>query len=223
MMAAMATTWNKPADVSVFPRRDDPDAPSVMVSILEAQPWRIEIPWPEGFEAGIVHRLDNATSGALVVADSLEELEQLRTLFTEHVLTKRYVLLAAKDVVWNVNVCDRALAHHPSRSSRMVVQRGNETAHRGKWYPASTSFERIRGLVFEATMATGVMHQIRAHAAFVGIPIAGDRLYGGAAAEAARPEGGPTFCLHHVGLSGPGGFTTDEVPMPGWATVPGKW
>ncbi len=217
----MATTWYKPAGVSVFAMRDEPAAPSVARDLLEAQPWRGDIDWPEGFEAGIAHRLDNATSGAIIAADSLEELTTIRGWFASHALTKRYVLLAAKDVPWDRNICDRPLAHHPSRRSRMVVQRGRSTDHRGKWYEASTEFRRLRGRIFEAVMRSGVMHQIRAHAAFVGLPIAGDRLYGGAAAEAARPPGGPTFCLHHAGLQGPGGFRSDPVPMPEWAAGPG--
>jgi 23S rRNA-/tRNA-specific pseudouridylate synthase len=99
----------------------------------------------------------------------------------------------------------------------MVVQRGQSTEHRGKWYEARTEFRRLRGRIFEATMRSGIMHQIRAHAAFVGIPIAGDRLYGGAAAESARPPGGPRFCLHHTGLQGPGEFRSEKVPTPDWA------
>ena len=211
----MATTVNKPAGVSVFPRRDDPAADSVLAWLLRDQPWRAEVEWPEGFEGGIAHRLDNATSGAILVADSLDELAQLRGWFREHRLTKRYLLLAGRDVAWDQNMCEKPLAHHPRRRDRMVVQRGRNTDHRGKWYPARTEFRRIRGRLFEATMTSGVMHQIRVHAAFVGIPLAGDRLYGGAAAgEGCGPE---LFCLHHAGLAGPAGFRTDPVPPPAWA------
>ena len=58
-------------------------------------------------------------------------------------------------------------------------------------------------------MRTGVMHQIRVHAAFLGLALAGDRLYGGG------PGG---FRLHHVGLSG-GRWSTSSVPLPAWARV----
>ncbi len=58
-------------------------------------------------------------------------------------------------------------------------------------------------------MRTGVMHQIRVHAAFVGLPLRGDHRYGGG-----RRDGG--FFLHHVGLEG-AGFATSPVPWPDWA------
>jgi len=100
---------------------------------------------------------------------------------------------------------------------RMVVQRGRSTPHRGRWYSAETRFRRVAGPLFEARMRTGVMHQIRVHAAFVGIPLLGDRIYGGGATPADAP-GGVTFFLHHLGISGPEGLHTDSVPLPSWAS-----
>jgi 23S rRNA-/tRNA-specific pseudouridylate synthase len=58
-------------------------------------------------------------------------------------------------------------------------------------------------------MSTGVMHQIRVHAAFLGVPLAGDARYGGG-----RTDDG--FHLHHVGFTGPG-LRTEDVPCPTWA------
>jgi 23S rRNA-/tRNA-specific pseudouridylate synthase len=66
-------------------------------------------------------------------------------------------------------------------------------------------------------IVTGVMHQIRAHAAFVGLALTGDRRYGGRP----TPDGfDAEFRLHHVGLSGPGGLRTEPVPLPAWARLP---
>ena len=101
----------------------------------------------------------------------------------------------------------------------MVVQRGRKTPHRGKWLAASTTFRRLGqtcdgGHVWEAQMRTGVMHQIRVHAAFVGLALRGDPRYGGGAAFS---EDVP-FLLHHMGLSGPG-LSPPEAPLPAYWPV----
>jgi 23S rRNA pseudouridine1911/1915/1917 synthase len=205
----MATTLDKPAGTPVFAPHDDPLGPCVLQSLLAAEPWRREIAWPEGFEGGIAHRLDNDTSGALLAANSLDELAQLRDWFASHKLTKRYRLLAARDVAWDRNVCDKPIAHDKRRRNRMIVQRGSNTPHRGKWYDATTTFSRIDRRLFEAIIQSGVTHQIRVHAAFVGMPILGDRIYGGGR--------DVTLRLHHVGVEGPDGFRSDKVMAPQWA------
>ena len=106
----------------------------------------------------------------------------------------------------------------------MDVRRGQDTPHRGRWLPASTALRRVGaggGLgLWEAVITTGVMHQIRVHAAFVGLALAGDRLYGGgapldAAVVPGLPDGVP-FLLHHVGLQG-----EDLAPPP--CALPGFW
>ena len=84
----------------------------------------------------------------------------------------------------------------------MVVRRGRNTPHRGRWYPADTRFRQLDGPLWQATITTGVMHQIRAHAAAVGLPLTGDRIYGGDPWSEAPP--GLSFALHHCRLEGLG-------------------
>jgi 23S rRNA pseudouridine1911/1915/1917 synthase len=211
----MAITLEKPSGLPVFPPHADPSGDCVLRRLLAGQPERGEQGWPPGFEGGIAHRLDISTSGALLCADTPEELASIRQAFSKGVLTKTYRLLVAKDVPWDTNVCERAIANDRRKRGRMIVQRGPSTPHRGKWYPAHTRFRRIKGRLFEAVITTGVMHQIRVHAAFVGIPLEGDRRYGGGAPEAERPDLAP-FRLHHVGLSGAGLHTT-PFTLPTWA------
>ena len=205
----MATTAYKPASIPVFPPHADPEGACVLKTLFCAQPWRAERSWPEGFAGGIAHRLDVHTSGAILVADTPEELAGLRQLFRARALTKTYRLLTSRDVPWAENGCQRPIAHDRRKRNRMIVQRGPRTPHRGKWTDAETQFRRLHGRLFEARMTTGVMHQIRVHAAFLGIPLLGDRVYG--------TGGGDHHHLHHVGLQGPDGLQTDPVPMPEWA------
>lgn len=216
----MATTCAKPAGLPVFPPHDEPGGDCVLARLLIKAPWRAELPWPEGFEGGIAHRLDISTSGALLVADDPEELGVIRGWFRDGRLRKTYRFLAARDVPWDQHRCDRAVAHDRRHKGRMVVQRGASTPHRGSWLPAETRFRRISGRLWEAEMRTGVMHQIRVHAAFLGLPLLGDRRYGGGPTPDDAPAG-VTFFLHHVGLVGPDRLRTEAVPMPGWAAERG--
>ena len=212
----MASTFEKHAGIAVFPLREQPDDDCVLRRLLVAQPWRSGLRWPLGFEGGIAHRLDTSTSGALLVADDLEELARIRKAFTEKLWRKSYLLLAARNPPWDENRCERAIGHDLRHKGRMVVQRGRETPHRGRWYEADTSFRRIRGTLFEAQMQTGVMHQIRLHAAFLGIPLLGDSRYGGGATPS-HAEPGAVFFLHHTSMKGPCGWATTPVAAPPWA------
>lgn len=215
----MTRTWAKPAGLPVFPRHGDPASDCVLSRVLLDEPWRADVPWPDGFAGGIAHRLDTSTSGALWIADGPDELQALRDAFASGSLRKVYRFRAARDVPWDTHRIERPLGHSRTHRGRMVVQRGASTPHRGRWYPARTAFRRLDGPLWEAVIDTGVMHQIRVHAAFVGLPLAGDRTYGGGDTPEDAPAGA-SFLLHHVGASG-AGFSTDPVPSPGWARAPG--
>lgn len=198
------------------PGSDQRELDCLLARLLADEPWRADVPWPEGFAGGIAHRLDTSTSGAVLVAEDPDDLVLLRTWFSDKALSKTYRLLVARDVPWNENACAARLAHDKRHKGRMIVERGASTPHRGRWYDAETRFRRVRGRLFEAVIRTGVMHQIRAHAAFVGIPLVGDRTYGGGPTPDDAPSG-VTFFLHHIGVVGPGGFRSDPVPTPAWA------
>jgi 23S rRNA pseudouridine1911/1915/1917 synthase len=208
----------KPAMVPVFPPHERPAGDCVLARLLAGVPGQAEPedgPWPEGFAGGILHRLDTATSGLLVVAKSLPALALGRERFGSRQLRKRYRFLSAGDVAWDEHTVSHALAHDPRRAARMVWQRGSRSPHRGRWYEAETSFLR-RGrhgtwTVWSAEMSTGVTHQIRVHAASAGIAIVGDRLYGGPE----DPRGGGRFYLHHEGIGGwPGSPTVEPEDWP---------
>ncbi len=207
------STFAKPAGVPVFPPHDDPGGDCVLRRLLAEHPHQADLPWPDGFAGGLLHRLDTSTSGAVAFARDLEELAFVRGLFANHQLLKSYVFRAARAPDWVVERCDRPLAHHPRKRDRMVVQRSPSTDHRGRWYPAVTWFRRGAGDLVHAAMSTGVMHQIRAHASFVGAPLAGDAQYGGGP----TPDGAPPglhFYLHHLGFAAELPDGTDLVSAP---------
>lgn len=191
----------KPAGLSVFPLHSDPESDCLLHRLLRERPEQ-DADFPAGFEGGILHRLDISTSGIVLAARSSTVFPALRSLFTDKTLVKTYRFISRGDVPWSANEVTAPIAHDKRRRKRMVVQRSANTPHRGKWYPATTQFQRIGDRLWEATMRTGVMHQIRAHAAFVGLPLAGDPIYGGGPLPEA-PDG-TLFALHHAQIRGPG-------------------
>ena len=174
----------------------------------DTSPQRVKHKRPPGTTAVLFHKK---------VRELGRALDQLREAFATGALTKTYRFRARRQVSWDHNTCDRPIAHDRRRKRRMVVQRGPNTPHRGRWHPATTHFRRIGPHLWEATMHTGVMHQIRVHAAFVGLVLAGDPVYGGGEPLEEAIEGAP-FLLHHVGFRGR--FATAPVPLPRWASTP---
>lgn len=130
-------------------------------------------PW----EAGIAHRLDNDTSGLLLVARTPEAYRGLRGQFAARSVTKEYLALV-HDIVSEPGEVRRAIAHDRRRAQRMrLVDRGAPGAQ-----AADTTFrpiQRFRGFSLLAVrIGTGVRHQIRLHLSAIGHPLVGDFLYG---------------------------------------------
>ena len=122
-------------------------------------------------DGGLVHRLDIGTSGVLVAARTDAAYRTLRDAFGAGRVHKEYVALVEGRPV--SRDCDVPLAQ---RGNHVVVDYADGLA-------AYTSFSVERASATHAlvrcTAQTGRMHQVRAHLAHVGSPIAGDTLYGG--------------------------------------------
>jgi len=202
---------NKPSGIPVFPQKGT-DEDSILIRLLALEPHRRNVEWPEGFAAGIVHRLDTATTGGLLVAENPEQVWNLREMFSQKRLEKRYLFLSAKEPRWDSHYCDTPLAHDKRKKGNMIPKRGKNTPHKGKWYSAKTTFRHLgrkEGVsLWEAVMFSGVMHQIRVHAAFLGIALLGDRRYGGGEAPKYFPS---SFALHHQQIS-----DWPKIPPPNW-------
>ena len=139
----------------------------------------------DGLAAGLVHRLDQGTSGVLVAARSAVAFVALRAAFRRRAVQKQYLALVSGAPAATAHV-RTPLAHDPSDRRRMIAARPGLRS-----WPAETQVERlaVRGehALVRATMSTGVTHQIRAHLALLGHPVVGDRLYG--AASSPLPDG----------------------------------
>ena len=194
----------KPAGLPVFAPHGAPDG-DCLLARLRACGRVAAAAWPDGFDGGVAHRLDTATSGLMLMARSLDALGRLRAEFASGALSKRYVFETSAQVRFDTRTVEAELAHHPHHADRMIARRTPTTGHRGKWYPAWSHFERVDDRRWAVEIRTGVMHQIRAHAALVGLPLDGDEKYGGAP--------GP-FRLHHRQVVAPA--WSSPVVEPAW-------
>ncbi|HTL53526.1 MAG TPA: RluA family pseudouridine synthase [Planctomycetota bacterium] len=164
---------------------------------------------------GIVHRLDQDTSGVLVLALKRDVHKELTRQFENRLVHKEYYALCTGEIPWEKATDDKPIGVDPLFPKRYSVD-GTDARS------ARTEFERLGvGPGFSLVRCrpqTGRSHQIRVHLMDLGYPILGDTLYGGAESLpgiAVRPE---RYLLHARALDILDPVTGDprryEAPVP---------
>lgn len=159
---------NKPAGLVVHPGAGNREG-TLVNALLHLDAALDRLP-----RAGIVHRLDKDTSGALLVARTPEAHAALVAMLAERQIHRQYEAVV-NGVMLAGSTVNAALDRHPTdRLRRAVVAHGK---------PAVTHYrvrERFRAHShLELKLETGRTHQIRVHMAHVRYPLVGDPLYGG--------------------------------------------
>jgi len=157
----------------------------------------------EDARPGIVHRLDRDTSGLLVVARGEEAHRALGELIKARKVERRYLALVEGRPPARTGTIDAPLGRDPRAPERRSVRgRGARDAR--------THFAVLEALPADALLSvrleTGRTHQIRAHFAAIGHPVAGDPRYG----QAGRHGLGRQF-LHSARLAFAHPFTGEAV------------
>jgi 23S rRNA pseudouridine1911/1915/1917 synthase len=125
---------------------------------------------------GIVHRLDQGTSGVLVCAKDEPTLVGLQSQFQVHSIERRYLAIV-EGVVAERGSFDSRYGRHPRDRKRFTARSGGKRA-----VTHYAVCERLRGATLvEVKLETGRTHQIRVHFSEAGHPLLGDGLYGRAA------------------------------------------
>jgi 23S rRNA pseudouridine1911/1915/1917 synthase len=162
--------------------------------------------------AGIVHRLDKDTSGAVVFARSRAALHFLQDRFKEHAVEREYLAIVAGRTP-DTGSFEAELVR--TDGLRRSVARPGERGRR-----AVTRFKTLELLpgasLVAARLETGRTHQIRVHFSSAGHPVLGDRVYG--PREGVGAAGAPRQMLHArtLGFAHPttGGSVSVESPLP---------
>ncbi len=159
---------NKPAGLVVHPGAGNPTG-TLVNALLHHDPALALLA-----RAGIVHRLDKDTSGALLVARTLEAHAALVAQLTARTVHRQYDAIVNGRLIAGGTI-DAPLERHPADRLRRAVREGGK--------PAVTHYrvrERYRAHTrIECVLETGRTHQIRVHMAHVRHPLVGDTLYGG--------------------------------------------
>ena len=129
-------------------------------------------------EAFVVHRLDMATSGILLIAKTLDVCRKLQQQFENRLVHKKYVAILDGEVARDSGEIN--LPMRPDFNERPI-----QVVDYEKGKPALTKFEVIERCDGKTRVAfypfTGRTHQLRVHSAHpdgLNCPIVGDALYG---------------------------------------------
>ena len=123
---------------------------------------------------GIVHRLDRFTSGVLLVAKTDAAHQDLARQFQSRTVEKIYLTLVEGTLAGSGRI-QKPITRDPRNRARMTARLETGRAALTDWKTVAG----YAGFTFlEIRLGTGRTHQIRAHMAAIGHPVAGDRLYG---------------------------------------------
>lgn len=124
---------------------------------------------------GIVHRLDQETSGLILVAKNDRAHKYLARQFERREIFKKYVAVVEGQIEFDEGMVDAPLGRHPRHREKKAVSFADSKE-------AATGYhvlKRSKNLTLVALFPqTGRTHQLRVHMAYLGHPIAGDAKYG---------------------------------------------
>lgn len=129
--------------------------------------------------AGIVHRLDRATSGVIICAKTPDALSKLQKQFSKRLAKKKYIAVVSGHLAQDHAVIEMPIERNPKKPQTFRVGPNGKLA--------STEYKVLKTSehysLLELMPKTGRTHQLRVHLNQIGHPILGDTLYGGKPAE----------------------------------------
>ena len=214
---------NKPAGIPVLADRH---ASGCLFDTLRAE-WRPAKPY-------LVHRIDKATSGCLIVARNQPAQSRMTGLFAANRVGKFYLAwVCGTPPGTGTQTIDLPLKKGRKNRYRIDGQRADITYARDRWflpgrnqprYPSCTRFRCVTQASGYSLLVvqplTGRSHQIRVHLAWLGFPIVGDPIYGSPRADLQRSHRMHLHCrtlriaAHRFHAPAPSDFVPSNATRP---------
>ncbi len=168
---------NKPAGVISHARGKYWNEPSV-ASFLR-QKTRLDLATrsnlaSENSRAGIVHRLDRATSGVMICAKDTETFAYLQKQFADRKVGKTYIAIIKGKLNPSVAIIDMPIGRNPKAPATFRANSNGKPAQTAYTQLSEGDYSQV-----ELKPLTGRTHQLRVHLAHIKHPIVGDMLYDG--------------------------------------------
>jgi 23S rRNA pseudouridine1911/1915/1917 synthase len=130
-----------------------------------------------GNRAGIVHRLDRATSGVIITAKNAETMKYLQKQFSQRKTKKTYFAIVEGWPEPESALIDAPIERNPKKPQSFRVGSSGKTAQ--------TEYKTIKKIekngqkyaLLELKPVTGRTHQLRVHLTYTKHPIVGDSVY----------------------------------------------
>ena len=119
---------------------------------------------PDERPAFIVHRLDRAATGLILIAHSKKAARALSNMFEHHQLEKHYHIIVHGD--------------HSARPQPEVINSDIDGKSARSTFTCLAYDSVSKRSLIKVKIDSGRKHQIRIHAASIGLPVVGDRLHG---------------------------------------------
>jgi len=143
---------------------------------------RVQLRYPDAL---IVHRLDMATSGLMVLARGLMNQRSMNEAFSNRSVHKRYTAVVdgvAQPVIGTWQTIDLPIIVDWPNRPRRIIDPHNGKPSLTNWRVLSRD-EAQQTTRLELEPVTGRSHQLRVHLQAIGHPILGDALYGSTRAQ----------------------------------------